>query len=204
MSNKKVIFWDFDGVLINSNEIRDLGFRKALSQYPQNEIDELINFHQSNGGLSRYVKFKFFFENIRKEDLSDNVLKDLTSNFSLIMKDLLVDKNLLINETLQFIKNNFKKYNMHITSGSDQDELRYLCEKLNINQYFLTINGSPTPKTIILKQIIEHHNYLYEDCLIIGDAINDYNAALDNKIDFFAYNNKDLDKLSTLKFNFYG
>lgn len=56
------IFWDFDGVLMNSNAVRDKGFELVLANYPKNQVKQLMNFHQANSGLSRYVKFRFFFK----------------------------------------------------------------------------------------------------------------------------------------------
>ena len=55
-------------------------------------------------------------------------------------------KKYLIAETVYYIKNNYKNINFHIVSGSDQNELRFLCVELGIAQYFKSIHGSPTPK----------------------------------------------------------
>ena len=40
----KTIFWDFDGVLMNSNAVRDRGFLEVLKQYPKVEVDKLMKF----------------------------------------------------------------------------------------------------------------------------------------------------------------
>ena len=61
----RVIFWDFDGVILNSNKVRDKGFETVLSGFPKEEVDKLLKFHRQNGGLSRYVKFRYFFEEIK-------------------------------------------------------------------------------------------------------------------------------------------
>ena len=91
---------------------------------------------------------------------------------------------------------------MHIASGSDQKELRHLCYELNIAQYFKTIEGSPTPKSEIVKNLIGHSRYNVQETLLIGDAINDFNAASLNGIHFLAYNgSKELHNKSTLDFN---
>jgi phosphoglycolate phosphatase-like HAD superfamily hydrolase len=60
------------------------------------------------------------------------------------MKLELVDTNNLINDSVTFNKRNFKKYNSQIVSGSDQEELRFLCKELGLNSYFISIHGSPT------------------------------------------------------------
>ena len=193
----KVILWDFDGVLINSNSIRDYGFEQVLKGYPRQQVEQLIQFHKTNGGLSRYVKFRYFFETIRGETLTDIHLNKLVNNFSAIMRKSLVNESLLITENINFIKNNFQKYNMHIVSGSDQSELRDLCKALNISCYFKSIYGSPVPKNNLVSMTLEKYNYSKSECILIGDSINDYEAAKMNKISFEAFNNPELIKFNT-------
>jgi len=198
-SKTKVIFWDFDGVLINSNNIRDLGFEKVLVQYPKEQVDKLMHFHRKNGGLSRYVKFRYFFEDVRNEAVTEYEIAIWAERFSVIMKSLLSNTNLLIKETLNFVKENQENYIMHITSGSDQNELRYLCESLEINHLFTSIHGSPTPKKQLIQELISSNSYNTKECIIIGDSINDYEAAQFNSISFMSYNNDSLNKFTTLK-----
>lgn len=187
-SKYKVIFWDFDGVLMNSNQIRDLGFIRVLSDYPKPKVDQLMSFHQKNGGLSRYVKFRYFFEEILNEEISEEEVNRWAEKFSVIMRELLIDDSLLIDETMHFVKNNYDKRKMHIVSGSDQTELRHVCRELDIAKYFNSINGSPTPKTDLVREIILSNNYKISDCVLIGDSINDKHAAENNSITFVAYN----------------
>ncbi len=58
----KNILWDFDGVILDSMPIREYGFRKIFENYDISLVDKLINYHKRNGGLSRYVKIKYFYE----------------------------------------------------------------------------------------------------------------------------------------------
>jgi HAD superfamily hydrolase (TIGR01549 family) len=192
----ETIFWDFDGVILDSMSIRDIGFEKVLKNFPDFQVEELISFHKKNGGLSRYVKFRYFFEEIRKEDVSDQEVLKLSEEFSIIMRKLLVDKNLLIQDSLNFITKNHENYKMHIISGSDQNELRYLCENLGLSSFFISILGSPTPKTEIVKETLKKYKYFKNEVIFIGDSINDYEAAMDNKILFMGYNNSELEKKS--------
>ena len=189
---KSVILWDFDGVILDSMPIREYGFKKVLEEYPEWEVEELLKFHVENGGLSRYVKFRYFFEEIRKEGLSEEKLGKLTKRYSEIMKEKLCTRSNLIPETIDFIEKNQKNYRMHIVSGSDGNELRYLCERLSISQFFKTIEGSPTPKTELVGNLIEKFNYNSEKLCLIGDSKNDFEAATINKVDFYAYNNTSL------------
>jgi len=198
-----IFFWDFDGVLINSNSIRDLGFKIVLSEFPEIEINELLDFHHKNGGLSRYVKFRYFFEKIRKECLTEESLIEYSNAFSVLMKQLLPNPSLLINETIDFVKSKHTIFPMHITSGSDEKELINVCDHIGISSYFKSIHGSPTPKIELVKNLLLANNYLQSECILIGDSINDYEAAKANGISFMAYNNPDLEKYSDIKLTFF-
>ena len=198
MKENSIILWDFDGVLMQSNEVRDRGFEIVLKSYTDHQVSQLMDFHRKNGGLSRYVKFRYFFEEILKKEITENEILELANSFSIIMKDLLVDSKLLITETIEFIRKNYTKYKMHIVSGSDGNELRYLCKELGIDHYFLSIHGSPTPKKELIRQLLLNQNYLKKECVMIGDSINDWDAAHENGIDFLAYNNKNLSIKNTI------
>ena len=56
--------FDCDGVILNSNSIKMQCFRCALGEAPKELIDQFIEYHQSFGGVSRYVKFKQFYTEI--------------------------------------------------------------------------------------------------------------------------------------------
>jgi HAD superfamily hydrolase (TIGR01549 family) len=189
-SKFKVILWDFDGVLMDSMPVRDKGFELVLRNFPGDQLDQLMKYHRANGGLSRYVKFRYFFEQIRKETISDNSIMALATEFSVVMRRELTDASLLINDSLDFVKRNCKTWPMHIVSGSDGEELNYLCKTLEIDQYFKSIHGSPTPKKQLIAKVLESYNQT--DCILIGDSINDYDAATANGISFCGYNNENL------------
>lgn len=189
----KIIFWDFDGVLMDSNSIRDVGFERVLSNYPKRAVQDLLVYHRANGGLSRYVKFRYFFENILKKDVSESEINELASSFSLIMRSLLLNPELLISDSMNFVKSQFDcGVRMHIVSGSDQEELRFLCNELQIEKYFISIHGSPTPKKQLVKDLIDSNNYTKSEIVLIGDSINDFEAAQVNGIVFSGYRNESI------------
>lgn len=192
LANIEVIIWDFDGVIVESNHIREKGFREVLSGFPEQDVIKLLEFHNQNGGLSRYVKFRYFFEKIRKERISGEEVQEYAQHFSTIMLNLMTNPDILITDTKRFIQNNYSKYNFHIASGSDQNELNHLCQALDIAQYFITIEGSPTPKIEIVKNLLDKYQYAKSNTLLIGDAINDWDAARHNGISFKGFNNEAL------------
>jgi phosphoglycolate phosphatase-like HAD superfamily hydrolase len=192
----KTIFWDFDGVLMNSNDLRDIGFLEVLKDFPKEQVNQLMEFHQKNGGLSRYVKFRYFFEKVRGEQITEGEVLQWAEKFSKIMLQSLMDKSLLIDETINFVMQNYQKFNMHIVSGSDGNELRQICRGVKIDHYFQSIEGSPTPKIELVANRLRKEKYNPKECALIGDSINDYEAAKENHIKFFGFNNQDLRNLT--------
>ncbi|MUU79063.1 HAD family hydrolase [Winogradskyella endarachnes] len=192
----KTILWDFDGVILDSMQVRDFGFREIFKDFKPLDVDKLIDYHRYNGGLSRYVKIRYFFEEIIGRATTEQEILEYASRFSDIMLNALVDQKNLIKDSVSFIKGNYNNYKFHIVSGSDQEELRFLCKALNLDKYFLSIEGSPTAKSKLVKDIIIKHNYAMESTCLIGDSINDFEAADNNEISFFGYNNETLKELS--------
>lgn len=192
----KNILFDFDGVILDSMNIRDIGFKEIISRYDESKVEEFIKFHRFNGGLSRFYKFRYFFEKMLKQKVDDEKIQKLAEEFSEIMKKELIQKKYLIPETLLFIKENYKKYRFFIVSGSEQKELRYLCQQLDLDKYFKQILGSPIHKNDLVKNLIIEYKLKNNETILIGDSYNDYEAAKINGIKFFGYNNKKILKYS--------
>jgi phosphoglycolate phosphatase-like HAD superfamily hydrolase len=191
-NNYKTILFDFDGVILDSLSVKDDGFKQIFSNFNNDDVEKLIDYHHLNGGISRFEKINYFFEKILGKNISSEDVQEYADNFSSIMKQYLVDPNKIITDSFKFIDKNYKKYNLHIVSGSEQNELRWLCNYLDLEKYFITINGSPTPKSELVATLIKDFNYSFDECVLIGDSLNDYEAAKKNNINFLGYNNTKL------------
>lgn len=205
----KNILWDLDGVILDSMPVRDFGFREIFKKYEKNVIDEFILYHRKNGGLSRFHKIKYFYNQLLKKDITESKIQKYANQFTVIMKNELTNPKYLIQESINFIKSNHDNYNFHIVSGSEHNELNYLCEKLKLKDYFLSINGSPTPKNSLVENLLNNEKYKIEETILIGDSINDCEAANINNIIFYGFNNSELkvkskyyiDNFDNFKFN---
>ena len=203
MLNKySTIFWDFDGVILNSDKIRTEGFKYIFDSYSKKEIDMLINYHTINGGLSRYEKIEYFSQKILDKKLNDEEKKQYAQLYGNYCRERLCDKNLLIKNSINFISENHKNFDFHLVSASDEKELIYLCSNLDITKYFKSISGSPVNKIENIKRLLKSNNYIESKCCLIGDSINDKVAAVENSISFFGFNNKKLIKDSEYIYTF--
>ncbi|MDF2503757.1 HAD-IA family hydrolase [Clostridium sp.] len=192
-----VIIFDFDGVIIDSMKVRDNGFKAIFSEFNKTDVEKLVEYNRLNGGLSRFHKIKYFHEEILNKDIDESVIHKYAEKFTEIMKKELVNSNYLIKDTVEFIKRNRDSKKLYIASGSENNELNYLCKELGIGDCFTAIYGSPTHKNDIVKDIIETNKYENSKVVLIGDSINDYEAAKVNGIDFVGYNNISLKEFSS-------
>ena len=128
---KKAIFFDFDGVILDSLDVREWGFRYIFSDQDPKLVQKLIDFHKANGGISRFYKIRYFHEVLLGSKISKEEVNSFAELFSKNMIPKLNNPSRLIMDTIGFIKENFRNYNMYIVSGSEQEELRWLCEKLS-------------------------------------------------------------------------
>ena len=204
------IIFDFDGVLVESNEIRFNGFRKLFRDYPKGQVEQLVNYSKANGGVSRYKKIEFFFNTIRKESISLKSVNHWANQFSeLVTEDILEARP--VEGSLEFLEKYFNQFDFAIISGSDQKELREICKRRGIDSFFKVILGSPTEKKDNIATLLSDLKWERNKSLYIGDSNNDLEAAKANNIDFIGrssglvdwegYNVKFVSDLSSL-YNF--
>ena len=181
------IIFDFDGVILESNEIKNKSFKKLFASFSKKQIDDFINYHKKFGGISRYEKIKYFF---KKNKIFNNkkIIDEYLNNFSNIVKKKVL-KAKYVPGVKKFISN-LSKNNIPIIviSGSDQNELKEICKKRKINK-FLKIYGSPSDKFKNYTNAIRYLkkiNRLGNNGLIIGDSKIDYEVSKKFKI-FFLY-----------------
>jgi len=190
----KNIIFDFDGVILDSIPVKTEAFRKLFEKFPKEKVSELIEFHIENGGMSRYKKIEYFFTIILNREINEIEVLKYAKKYSKITKEELTQSKYLIKDCINFIKQNYQNYNLHIASGADEQDLLYICKELDLTQYFLSIHGSPVVKNEIVAKILLENKYKKIETRLIGDSINDYEAANANEIEFYGYNNKKLEK----------
>ena len=177
------IIFDFDGVLVESNEIRFNGFRKLFEKYPEEQVERLVNYAKANGGVSRYKKIEYFFNVIRQEPITNGLVNQWAAQFSeLVEQDIVEAKP--VEGSLKFLEDYFSHFDFAIVSGSDQAELRRICEKRKIDHFFKMILGSPVEKKDNIASLLSDLNWQHNESLYVGDSNNDLDAAKANDLDF--------------------
>ncbi|KJR40901.1 haloacid dehalogenase-like hydrolase [Candidatus Magnetoovum chiemensis] len=191
----KAIIFDFDGVLVESAKIKTDAFRKLFSKCTEH-VDEIVNYHMKNMGISRYVKFRYFYENILKQPYSTIEGEALSREFSSLVLDG-IEKAPLVTGTEAFLEFAADKYLLFIASGTPQEELEHIVSHKKLKKYFTEIKGSPLTKPQIIDIIITKYSVSKNETLFVGDAESDLNAARNTGIHFILRATPDNQELKT-------
>lgn len=178
------VFFDFDGVIADSVDVKTYAFAELFKEYGPEIKDKVIEYHIQNGGMARYEKFRYYYKNLLRKDITDNELKKLGKRFSELVVEKVISSK-YINGAIETLKNLFKnKIPLFIISGTPQDEIEYIVKKRSLSDYFTEVHGSPRKKAAIIKEILDRHKYHPSKCLFIGDSMSDYNAAKETGTQF--------------------
>lgn len=183
LSDYKTAIFDCDGVILQSNEIKTLAFREVLENEAIEDIDAFIQYHQEHGGVSRYVKFNYYYKTIKGhknfQELSEMAIKRYGD---------LVYNGLLKASLVPGVLNILKLFQMNgtscfVLSGGDQSELLSVFNERELDQYFKKILGSPLTKIENLNILVKS-KCIKKPTVLFGDARSDMNTAQSAELDF--------------------
>ena len=184
----KGIIFDFDGVIVESLQVKTDAFAELYQSYGENVTKKVVKHNQANGGMSRFEKIKLYHESLLNKMITNEEIEELAGQFSkLVVKKVI--KSPYVSGVLEFIQKSAKKYKLFISTGTPTDEIKYILDKRGISKYFMEIYGSPEEKSVHLSKIIDNYNYYPNELVFYGDASTDIYAAEKTNIPFVLIKN---------------
>ena len=80
--NIKNIFFDFDGVIVESVSAKTDAFEEMYLPYGKDIAAKVVEYHKLHGGVSRYEKFKYFHKEFLNEVINQEKVDELAIQFS--------------------------------------------------------------------------------------------------------------------------
>jgi phosphoglycolate phosphatase-like HAD superfamily hydrolase len=182
MKDIQAIFLDFDGVVLESVEVKGWAFGKLFEDYPDH-VDEIVAFHHAHAGMSRFEKLRFIHKNILKIPLSDQRFDKLCADFSRLVFDRVLECD-FVPGALEFIKEYYSKCLLFIISATPHEEINKIVKAKGLDPYFSGVFGSPSQKHVWVNMIIDEKKLERQKVLFVGDAMSDFEAARKNNICF--------------------
>jgi len=195
------VIFDFDGVLVNSVDIKYSAFYDIF-------IDEFSNEEVAKKTLDHHIQYHTNREETIKYGLSllgENYIKSylnkMLNNFSCLVKQEIIDSPEIdyATEILKYLKNNW--YDLYIASGTPTSELYDIVkgkgwidifEPVEEKNYFneKRIFGTPKNKYENIQIILNQEMIEPNNVVLIGDTSLDYKASKKTNINFIGFKNK--------------
>lgn len=181
----KVVIFDFDGVLVESLDIKTNAFARLFQEEGPEAVKIVVGYHLNNSGVSRFEKFKYIYKNILKRQLKEDIFKRLCREFSSLVKEEVINAS-FVPGAWEFLNKFSGQYNCYVISATPQKELEGIIAAKEMKHYFKAVFGAPDEKTEAAKRIITREKISSDEGVYIGDALSDYRAAKANGINFIA------------------
>lgn len=180
----RAIAFDFDGVIVESADIKTNAFREMFSDRPEH-VDEIVEHHKANEGISRYHKFRHIHERILEEPYGEEIERELDERFSGLVKDAIITAP-FVRGTLGMLDELVRAIPLYIVSGTPDSELGEIVSARGLGGYFKALLGSSVGKAERLREVLSAEGISAEELLFVGDALSDLEAARATGVRFVA------------------
>jgi phosphoglycolate phosphatase-like HAD superfamily hydrolase len=178
----RVVFWDFDGVIKDSVEVKTQAFLKLFSSYGEEINGKVKGHHEANGGMSRFKKIPLYLE-MAGQEVSDELVDSMCDRFSMLVFDGVINAD-WIPGVENYLRTNPFDQRFILVSATPQSELEVIVDRLNLAKHFNRIYGAPNSKTFSIRESLISLSLTPDDALMIGDASADQEASEANKVPF--------------------
>ena len=179
----QAIFFDFDGVIVDSTRIKTNTFSKMFREFGDEIVQKVLTHHLQHGGISRVEKIATYYEDFLGKPLTREALMELCDQFSLMVTDQVVKSDWIAGAEI-FLENYFAHLPLYVVSGTPEPELHEIIARRGMGHYFQEVMGSPIQKPEHVNRIIKEQGYAKNRCVFVGDALTDYHAAVETGLKF--------------------
>ena len=135
------ILLDFDGVVVESVEIKTRAFRELFARYPEH-LEEIVALHEANAGVSRYEKFRVIYRELLRQPCDETCMRQLGARFSSLVMEAVI-RCPLVRGAQEFLEQFGARYALFLISGTPQNELREIVRRRELAAHFHEVYGAP-------------------------------------------------------------
>ena len=166
---------DFDGTLVESNNIKDRAFETIFCEWPEHK-GAMMHWHLTNDSIERGEKFRYFVEDVLALPGQKDLIGNLIARFRELTKTAIIECPYVKGayEFLEYIRN---RVSVYLVSATPQLDLYQIIKARGLGGYFKDVYGAPISKIETLEQIMLSENVSVNEILFVGDSPEDQQAA---------------------------
>lgn len=167
------IIFDVDGVLLDSNTLKENNIREAARPFATAEkLDEFVSYFTGLNGVPREGKVAHYFGN------ESNETKAILTHYNQLNADRLSEVE-VIKGVLEALRYFHGELPIRAVSGGAQEEVKNILKTKGLVSYFDKILGGPESKLINVQSFVSTKDHLF-----FGDSKHDHEVALEMGFDF--------------------
>jgi phosphoglycolate phosphatase-like HAD superfamily hydrolase len=170
------LIFDFDGVLVESTDVKTKAFATLYAGYGAEIERRVVSYHEEHAGISRFRKFQYFQEVLLGLPYSDADGESLSARFSQLVVDAVVDAPFVAGAR-ELLDEQKGRVPMFVASGTPDGELHEIVQRRGMMSYFVSVHGTPSTKGQIINKLLELYAWDRSRVLMVGDALADLDGA---------------------------
>ena len=182
ISSRAIVFWDFDGVIKDSVDVKTEAFVRLFSVYEPNIAARVKAHHEANGGVSRYEKIPIYLRWVGLPCDKKHV-DQFCARFADAILDAIVDSP-WVPGVKEYLLDHYERQHFILVTASPQKEIESIIDKLGIAHCFRQVYGTPAEKKGVIGAVLREQKIEVADALMIGDSETDRSAADANQVLF--------------------
>jgi phosphoglycolate phosphatase-like HAD superfamily hydrolase len=180
----RAIAFDFDGVILESADIKTAAFMALYAAFPT-RLPAIREYHLSNAGISRYVKFEYIQTKILGLPYTDRDRAQQSAEFERLTHEQIL-RCAEVKGAAALLRGLKGRVARIVASGTPQDELRKIVAERGMGSWFEEVWGTPRTKPEILRDVLARHELAAGAVLMVGDGMSDYQSAQETGVRFLA------------------
>lgn len=178
----RLVFWDFDGVIKESVDVKTQAFVRLFAPFGVDLAARVKAHHEAHGGISRFVKMPLYL-GWAGQAVSEAHVHEWCDRFGhLVMASVVAAAWVPGAEPV--LRQNPLQQRFVLVSATPTDELHEILKALDLGHCFEAVFGASTSKKAAIRQVLQETMEAPSDCVMIGDARADLDAANANDVPF--------------------
>ncbi len=179
----KLMIFDFDGVILDSANIKVCAYTTIYADEDPRKLEALVEHCRLHGGITRRTKFAYYEREFFGRTADATAVEGLCRRYSDVVLQAVLDCE-FVEGVEQLLRRANGKVQMHVVSGTPEDELQHIVQRRGLASYFDSVRGAPADKRDIFTRIINEAGCAKSQALAIGDSKTELLAAQEVGIPF--------------------
>lgn len=182
LSAFKLVFWDFDGVIKDSVEVKTRAFVQLFEPFGAEIAGRVRDHHEAHGGMSRLNKIPLYLQ-WAGESPTQTLVDEYCQRFSQLSLQGVIDSP-WVGGAEALLRGNPYKQSFVLVTATPHGEIEEILAALDLRSCFMDVFGAPTSKKEAIRATLTARKLDPGLCLMIGDAGADMEAAQANHVPF--------------------